>query len=51
MKKRTVIIIALCVLVAAVIALSILGVIEPQESTRGAFAGWQDAYRGIPSMP
>ena len=51
MKKRTVIIIALCVLVAAVIALSLLGIIEPQQSTRGAFAGWQESCRGIPSMP
>ena len=51
MKKRTVIIIALCVLVAAVIALSLLGVIEPQESTQSSFAGWQESVRGIPSMP
>ena len=32
MKKQTVIIIVLCVLVAAVIALSVTGVIGPQDS-------------------
>ena len=35
MKKQTLIIIALCVLVAAVIALSVLGVIGPQGSLAG----------------
>ena len=36
MKKQTFIILILCVLVAAVIALSVLGVIGPQ----GSFAGY-----------
>ena len=40
MKKQTVIIIILCVLVAAVIALSSLGVIGPQDSSTG--------YTGFP---
>ena len=40
MKKQTLIIIALCVLVATVIALSALGVIGP----KGSFAG----YTGFP---
>ena len=40
MKKQSIIIIALCVLVAAVIALSVLGVIGP----KGSFAG----YTGFP---
>ena len=51
MNKKTVIIIVLFVLVATVITLSVLGVIAPQESAQGSFLGWQDAYRGIPSMP
>ena len=33
MKKQSIIIIALCVLVAAVIALSVLGVIGPQDGS------------------
>ena len=51
MNKRTVIIIIICILVATVIALSVTGVIGSQESAHNAFVGWQDAYRGIPSMP
>lgn len=52
MKKKTLIIIIVCVLVAVVIGLSVFGVIGPQGSAPTAsFAGWQDAYRGIPSMP
>ena len=35
MKKQTLIIIALCLLVAAVIALSVLGAIGPQDSLAG----------------
>ena len=35
MKKQALIIIILCVLVAAVIALSVLGVIGPQDSLAG----------------
>ena len=51
MKKKTIIVIILCVLVAVVIALNVLGVIRPQESIQDSLAGWQDAYRGVPSMP
>ena len=40
MKKQTLIIIILCVLVAAVVALNVLGVIGPQESTSGSLAGY-----------
>ena len=40
MKKQTLIIVILCVLVAAVIALNILGVIGPQEGAPGSFAGY-----------
>ena len=43
MKKQTLIIIILCVLVAAVIALSALGVIGPQ----GSFAGYD---KGVPTV-
>lgn len=38
MKKQTIIIIALCVLVAAVIALSVFGVIGPQDG--GSLVGY-----------
>ena len=53
MKKKNVIILILCVLVAAVIALNATGVIgSPQGSTPTAsFAGWQDAGKGHPSCP
>ncbi len=44
MKKKTIIIIVLCVLVATVIALSIFGVIGPVDS--GSFAG----YTGVPTV-
>ena len=40
MKKQTLIIVFLCVLVAAVVALNVLGVIGPQESTSGSLAGY-----------
>ena len=40
MKKQTIIIVFLCVLVAAVVALNVLGVIGPQESTSGSLAGY-----------
>ena len=39
MKKQTLIIIALCVLVAAVIALNVTGVIGPQDEA-GSLAGY-----------
>ena len=42
MKKQTLIIIIVCVLVAAVVALSVLGVIGPKDS----FAG----YTGVPTV-
>ena len=53
MKKQALIIIILCVLVAAVIALNVTGVIgPPQGSTPTAsFAGWADAGKGHPSSP
>ena len=44
MKKQTLIIIALCVLVAAVIALSVTGVIGPQDG--GSLAG----NTGVPTV-
>ena len=52
MKKKTIIIIIVCVLVAAVIGLSAARVIGSQGSTPTAsFAGWQDAGKGHPSSP
>ena len=39
MKKQPLIIIILCVLVAAVIALSVAGIIEPREGEPGSFVG------------
>lgn len=42
MKKQTLIIIIVCVLVAAVVALSVLGIIGPKAS----FAG----YTGVPTV-
>ena len=53
MKNQTLIIVILCVLVTAVIALSVTGIIgPPQGSTPTAsFAGWQDAGKGHPSSP
>ena len=39
MKKQNVIIIILCVLVAAVVALRVLGVIDPREGEPGSFVG------------
>ena len=40
MKKQTVITIILCVLVAAVVVLSCLGIIGPQDGDLGSFAGF-----------
>ena len=40
MKKQTLIIIILCVLVAAVITLSAAGIISPQEGEPGSLAGF-----------
>ena len=53
MKKKTLIVIIICVLVAVVIGLNATGVIgSPQGSTPTAsFAGWQDAGKGAPSSP
>ena len=53
MKKKTLIVVIICVLVAAVIGLSAAGIVgSPQGSTPTAsFAGWQESCRGIPSMP
>ena len=53
MKKKTLIIIILCVLVAAVIALNATGVIGPPQGSTptSSFAGWQDAGKGHPSCP
>ena len=51
MKKKTLFIIIICVLVAVVIGLSASGVIGPREEIPGSFAGWQESCRGIPSMP
>ena len=42
MKKQTLIVIILCLLVAAVITLSVTGVIGPQEGSPGSFAGQTD---------
>ena len=39
MKKRTLIVIILCVLVASVIALSVLGVVSPREGEPRSFVG------------
>ena len=39
MKKQTLIVIILCLLVAAVITLSVTGGIGPQEGSPGSFAG------------
>ena len=53
MKKQTLIIIILCVLVAAVITLNVTGVIGPLlgSTPTASFAGWQDAGKGHPSSP
>ena len=48
MKNQTLIVIMLCVLVAAVITLSVTGVIGPQDS--GSFAGQTD-YNNEVSPP
>ena len=47
MKKQTLIIIILCVLVAAVIVLSVLGIIGPQEGEPGSLAGYN---KGVPTV-
>ena len=44
MKKQTLIIIALCILVAAVVTLSVTGIIGPQDG--GSLAG----YTGFPTV-
>ena len=53
MKKKTLIVVIICVLVAVVIGLSAAGIVgSPQGSTPTAsFAGWQDAGKGHPSSP
>ena len=45
MKKQTIIIVILCVLVAAVIALSVTGVIGPQDG--GSLAGYTKALPSV----
>ena len=53
MKKKTIIVVIICVLVAAVIALNVTGVIGPPQGSTptSSFAGWQDAGKGYPSSP
>ena len=47
MKKQTLIVIILCLLVAAVIVLSVLGIVGPQEGEPGSFAG---SSKAIPTV-
>ena len=47
MKKQSLIVIILCVLVVAVITLSVMGVIGQQESSPGSFAGY---VKDIPTV-
>ena len=49
MKKQTLIIIILCVLVAAVIALRVAGIIEPREGEPGSFVGQVKEVPNVPS--